>query len=131
MNVGKLAKRMRLLGFDCLYRNDYQDAEIANIAASEQRVVLTRDRRLLYAKQISHGYWVRSVEVDSQVAEVLHRFNFYNSIQPFARCLRCNGILKPIAKADILARLEPKTKLYYDVFINAATASTSTGKVQI
>lgn len=116
VNLGKLAKRLRLLGFDCLYRNDYQDVDVANIAASEQRVVLTRDRRLLYAKQISHGYWVRSVEVDNQVTEVLNRFNLYNSIQPFTRCLMCNGILKSVAKADILTRLEPKTKLYYDVF---------------
>jgi len=116
VNLGKLAKRMRLLGFDCLYRNDYKDADVANIAASEQRVVLTRDRRLLYAKQISHGYWVRAVDVDIQVVEVLHRFDLYGSIQPFARCLICNGVLKSVAKADILARLEPKTKLYYDVF---------------
>ena len=116
VNLGKLAKRMRLLGFDCLYRNDYKDVEVANISVSEQRVVLTRDRRLLYAKQISHGYWVRSVEVDIQVAEVLHRFDLYDSIQPFARCLICNGVLKSVAKADVLARLEPKTKLYYEDF---------------
>jgi uncharacterized protein len=116
VNLGKLAKRLRLLGFDCLYRNDYKDVEVANISASEQRVVLTRDRRLLYAKQISHGYWVRAVDIDIQVAEVLHRFDLYDSIQPFARCLMCNGVLNPVAKADILARLEPKTKLYYDIF---------------
>jgi uncharacterized protein len=116
VNLGKLAKRMRLLGFDCLYRNDYKDTEVANIAVSDQRVVLTRDRRLLYAKRISHGYWVRAVEVEIQVAEVLQRFNLYDLIQPFTRCLMCNGVLKSVAKADILARLEPKTKLYYDVF---------------
>ncbi|WP_422614795.1 Mut7-C RNAse domain-containing protein [Methylobacter svalbardensis] len=64
VNLGKLAKLMRLLGFDSLYRNDYWDAELVNIAVSEQRIVLTRDRRLLYAKQISHGYWVRRVDAE-------------------------------------------------------------------
>ena len=44
VNLGKLAKRMRLLGFDSLYRNDYNDAEIVNFAVNEQRIVLTRDR---------------------------------------------------------------------------------------
>ncbi|MGZ8955871.1 MAG: Mut7-C RNAse domain-containing protein [Methylovulum sp.] len=116
VNLGKLAKRMRLLGFDCLYRNDYLDAEVVNIAVNEQRIVLTRDRRLLYAKQINHGYWVRAVDVGRQIDEVLYRFDLYGSIHPFARCLVCNGVLTPVAKADILALLEPKTRLYYEIF---------------
>jgi len=40
VNLGKLAKFMRLLGFDSLYRNNYRDAEVVHIAASEQRIVL-------------------------------------------------------------------------------------------
>jgi len=120
VNLGKLAKLMRLLGFDSLYRNDYRDAEVVSIAVNEQRIVLTRDRRLLYVKHISHGYWVRAVDVESQIDEVLRRFNLYGSIQPFARCLVCNGMLAPVAKADILDRLEPKTRLYYEVFHRCA-----------
>ena len=116
VNLGKLARFMRLLGFDSLYRNDYRDAEVVNIAVKEQRIVLTRDRRLLYIKHISHGYWVRAVDIESQVDEVLRRFDLFGSIQPFARCLVCNGILVPVAKADILDRLEPKTRLYFEVF---------------
>jgi len=49
---------MRMLGFDCLYRNDFKDKEVVNIAVTEHRIVLTRDRRLLFAKNISYGYWV-------------------------------------------------------------------------
>ncbi|CAG0938848.1 hypothetical protein BROC_00406 [Candidatus Brocadiaceae bacterium] len=116
VNLGKLAKRMRALGFDCLYRNDYQDAELVNIAVNEQRIALTRDRRLLFAKQLEHGYWVRHVEINSQVTEVLFRFNLYHLIQPFMRCLVCNGVLNTVAKADVLEHLEPKTRLYYEVF---------------
>ena len=119
-NLGKLAKRMRLLGFDSLYRNDYQDAEVVNSAVNEQRIVLTRDRRLLYAKQISHGYWVRAVAADIQIDEVLRRFDLYGSIHLFARCLVCNGLLVSVAKADILEYLEPKTRLYYEVFKQCA-----------
>ena len=116
VNLGKLAKRMRLLGFDSLYRNDYRDAEVVNIAVTEQRIVLTRDRRLLFVKHISHGYWVRAVDVESQIDEVLCRFDLYGSIHPFVRCLVCNGELESVSKTDILDRLEPKTRLYFDVF---------------
>jgi len=116
VNLGKLAKFLRLLGFDSLYRNDYRDSEVVNIAVAEQRIVLTRDRRLLYAKRIDHGYWVRAVDVESQIIEVLDRFKLHDAIQPFVLCPVCNGKLAPVAKADILDRLEPKTKLYYQVF---------------
>ncbi|MDD5323533.1 MAG: Mut7-C RNAse domain-containing protein [Methylococcales bacterium] len=120
VNLGKLAKRMRLLGFDSLYRNDYRDEEVVKIAVNEQRIILTRDRRLLYVKQINHGYWVRAVDAESQVDEVLRRFDLHGSIHPFVRCLVCNGMLAPVAKADILDCLEPKTRLYYEVFYQCA-----------
>ncbi|MGD0960984.1 MAG: Mut7-C RNAse domain-containing protein [Methylomonas sp.] len=116
VNLGKLARVMRLLGFDSQYRNDYRDAEVVDIAANGQRIVLTRDRRLLYAKKIEFGYWVRAVKVENQLDEVLQRFDLRGSIQPYARCLLCNGVLAPVAKADILHRLEPKTRLYYEIF---------------
>lgn len=120
VNLGKLAKRLRILGFDCLYRNDYSDAEVANISAKEQRVVLTRDRRLLFAKQITYGYWVRTVHVQRQVEEVIRRFELQAIIRPFKRCLLCNGLLAQVAKADVLDRLEPKTRLYYELFYRCA-----------
>ncbi|TAK63785.1 Mut7-C RNAse domain-containing protein [Methylobacter sp.] len=120
VNLGKLAKLMRLLGFDSLYRNDYRDADVVNIAVNEQRIVLTRDRRLLYVKHISHGYWVRAVDVKSQIDEVLRRFDLHGLIHPFARCLICNGVIMPVAKADILDHLKPKTRLYYEVFHQCA-----------
>lgn len=116
VNLGKLAKSLRLLGFDSRYRNDYRDADVAKIAVSEQRIVLTRDRRLLFAKLIVHGYWVRSVHVERQIAEVLRRFKLYDSVRPFMLCPICNGKLAPVPKVDVLDHLEPKTKLYYEVF---------------
>ncbi len=116
VNLGKLARRLRMLGFDALYDNGYRDAEIAEIAASQRRIVLTRDRRLLFIKCITHGYWVRSVLPDRQTLEVLDRFDLYRQVRPFHRCIACNGILQPVAKDQVIDRLEPKTKLYYDTF---------------
>lgn len=115
-NLGKLAKRLRMMGFDALYDNAYPDARIADIAAAEGRIVLTRDRRLLFAKRIEHGYWVRSTCPDAQIGEVLQRFDLYRQIRPFRRCIACNGLFEAVAKADILDRLAPKTRLYYEAF---------------
>lgn len=116
VNLGKLARRLRMLGFDAMYDNRFHDAEIADIGAAERRIVLTRDRRLLFAKRITHGYWVRAVLADEQVTEVLARFDLYRGIHPFARCIACNGTLQQVAKEEVWERLEPKTRLYYEAF---------------
>lgn len=115
-NLGKLARRLRMLGFDALYDNRYQDAEIADIAATERRIVLTRDRRLLFAKRITHGYWLRSTVPNEQVREVLDRCDLWRQIRPLQRCIVCNGLLERVSKAEVLDYLQPKTRLYYQEF---------------
>ncbi|GAB4290319.1 MAG: Mut7-C RNAse domain-containing protein [Methylophaga sp.] len=115
-NLGKLTRYLRLLGFDCLYRNDYSDADVAEIAARKHRIVLTRDRTLLRRKIISHGYFVRAVLPRQQTREVLRRFDLYRLATPFSRCANCNGSLSPVAKADIDDKLEPLTREHYHEF---------------
>lgn len=115
-NLGRLARYLRLLGFDCLYRNDYSDAEVADIASRQQRSVLTRDRRLLQRKIITYGYFVREVQPRRQVKEILRRFDLYRVVAPFSRCIRCNGLLSGVTKDEIIERLEPLTRQHYDDF---------------
>jgi hypothetical protein len=115
-NLGKLARWLRLLGFDTVYRNDFTDAEVVRVAAGEERIVLTRDRRLLHHKAVTHGYWVRSVDPERQVDEVVRRFQLERSVAPFHRCLACNGLIRAVEKAAVLHRLEPRTRRYYDEF---------------
>ncbi len=116
VHLGKLARLMRLLGFDTLYRNDYDDHEIVQISVAENRAVLTRDRLLLHAKVVNHGYWLRSTNPSEQLSEVIKRFGLEKRIKPYSRCLSCNAILKPIEKEVIEDSLEPKTKQYYEQF---------------
>lgn len=115
-HLGRLARYLRLLGFDCLYRNDFDDAEIADIASRQHRIVLTRDRMLLRRKIIDHGYFVRSDQPRQQVKEVLRRFDMYRLIAPYTRCTRCNGLLSVVAKEDVADRLEPLTRKHFDDF---------------
>ncbi len=116
-HLGKLARRLRLLGCDVLYpRNHLTDAALAQLAHDEQRIMLTRDRGLLMRKLIVHGRLLRSKNTEEQVRDVLQRYNLYDEISPWQRCLQCNGRLHPIPKAAVLDRLEPKTKRYYNDF---------------
>jgi hypothetical protein len=115
-NLGRLARYLRLLGFDCLYQNDYDDETVAGIADRQQRIVLTRDRALLQRRIITRGYFVREVRPRPQVKEVLARFDLYRLVTPFRRCIRCNGLLQAVDKQTIMDRLEPKTRKYIDTF---------------
>ena len=115
-HLGRLAGYLRMMGFDTLYRNDYQDEELVRISTNARRLLLTRDRGLLKRRAVTRGYFVRATEPRQQLAEVLRRFDLYRSIVPFARCLRCNGSLQAAEKQLIQDRLPPKTKQYFDEF---------------
>jgi len=75
VHLGRLAAYLRMLGFDTLYRNDYDDPELADISAEQQRILLTCDRLLLMRKQVIHDYFVRSREPRQQLLEILSRFD--------------------------------------------------------
>ena len=116
VHLGKLARFLRIGGFDTLYENTYADPEIVRIAVSENRIILTRDRRLLHHRVVTHGYWLRSDDPDTQMEEVLRRFDLGSRIGTSTRCPACNGELEPVSKGEILDRLEPLTREYYDTF---------------
>jgi uncharacterized protein with PIN domain len=114
-HLGKLARDLRLLGFNVLYASDASDASLA-AACSDERALLTRDRRLLMHKVVRHGYCPRSDDPDEQIAEVVDRFDLSGLAAPFTRCLPCNGPVARVSKSEILDQLEPLTKAYYHEF---------------
>jgi uncharacterized protein with PIN domain len=116
VNLGKLVKYLRMCSFDAIYSNSYTDHDIAQLAYTENKIVLTRDRRLLKQKIITHGYWIRSTDPIKQIYEVIRRFNLVPMIKPFNRCLECNNLIAPVNKEEILEQLEPKTIQYFDEF---------------
>jgi len=71
VHLGRLAAYLRMLGFDCLYRNDYDDPQLADISAQQQRILLTCDRQLLMRKQVSYGYLVRNRQPHQQLLEII------------------------------------------------------------
>ena len=115
-HLGKLAIYLRMMGFDALYRNDYQDEALARVSCDERRILLTRDRELLKRNAVTHGHCLRTTDPRKQLVEVLKRFDLSKSAAPFQRCLRCNGLLQPVPKEVVSDRLQPKTRRYYDQF---------------
>jgi uncharacterized protein with PIN domain len=113
-HLGKLATHLRMLGFDTLYRNDYDDATLAQVSSREGRILLTRDRGLLKRRIVSHGFYVWESHPEAQLRDVLRRYDLYDQIAPFRRCVHCNAVLEPVAKEEILDRLQPKTRRYFD-----------------
>ena len=122
-HLGKLAVYLRMLGFDTLYRNDYQDETLARISSTQRRILLTRDRELLKRSMVTHGYCLRATDPRQQLVEVLRRFDLFSSAAPFRRCLRCNALLQPVPKEMVTDRLQPNTRRYYDQFSTCETCN--------
>ncbi len=116
VHLGRLAKYLRMFGFDTLYDNSYSDSEIVNISAEGKRIILTRDTGLLKNKKVKRGYWIRSQYPKEQLKEVMLRFDLFSNIKPFCLCMECNGNIEEVKKELIIDNLQPKTKEYYDEF---------------
>jgi hypothetical protein len=115
-HLGKLARHLRMAGFDCLYRNDYRDSEIINAALAEHRIILTRDRGLLKQRVVTHGYYVRRTDSEEQLREVVRALQLQSALRPFSRCRECNAELHEVPKTEVLARLPEKVRGAYERF---------------
>lgn len=116
VNLGKLALKLRLLGFDTLFRNDFEDDEIIEISIREKRIILTRDKGILKQNAVTHGYWLRNDDPKKQLEEIVERLQLQNSFQPFSRCTNCNGRLVPVDKGQLTQHLPADTLRYYNEF---------------
>jgi len=115
-HLGRLAAYLRMLGFDALYRNDYDDEVLAETSADQGRILLTRDRGLLKRSLVTRGFCLRSKDPRQQLLDVVRRFDLQACFAPFTRCISCNGILMPVDKAEIVEQLEAGTRKYFDDF---------------
>jgi uncharacterized protein with PIN domain len=116
VHLGRLSKYLRLCGFDTYFNTDLSDNQIIDISLKERRTILTRDRGLLKNKLVTHGYWIRSMKPEKQLNEVLQKFDLKKRLNPFTRCLECNGMIEDVNKEEIKDRLLQKTKDFYTEF---------------
>lgn len=100
VHLGKLAKRLRLLGFDTIFESGTDDIKLIEISNNETRLLLTRDRQLLMHKTVTRGMFVHEKETDKQVTEILERLSLRDECRPFTRCMVCNGNLESVSFDD-------------------------------
>jgi uncharacterized protein len=120
VNLGRLARLLRVLGLDVWWSSDADDRTLADISVGQQRILLTRDRALLKRRAITHGFFVHAGHPEEQTLEVIRRLDLRRRLAPFTRCVRCNGRLIPVTKDEVIDHLEPLTRRYYDDFSRCA-----------
>lgn len=116
VHLGRLARFLRLLGFDTAFDPGWDDPDLVRISTDEHRILLTRDVELLKHGSLTHGSFIRATEPERQVTEVVRRFHLANRIDPFTRCMVCNGRLVDVPKTDVVDRLPPRTAEHVEGF---------------
>jgi len=116
VHLGKLARKLRLLGFDTYFESNLDDNEIIRMSLAEDRIVLSRDKELINNSRITQGYRILSSDPREQIREVMIRFNLQNNLNPFSRCIDCNGMIENVSKESVNEYLPPKTRQYFDEF---------------
>jgi uncharacterized protein len=120
VHLGSLMRRLRLGGFDVRFDPAMDDAALARASVDENRVILTKDRRLLMRKVVERGCLVLADRLDGQLSQVFRRFELARFLRPLTRCVRCNGAITPIEKDAIRDRLEPGTRREFHEFFACA-----------
>ena len=127
VHLGRLARDLRLLGFDVAWRNDLDDEEIETIAATEGRIALTRDRGLLFRRSLAlafpggpRGMLVRSKDPFHQLVHAVRRFGLAALMRPFSLCSACGGALEPASREAAAERVPAKVAERYSEFFRCS-----------
>ena len=119
-HLGKLATKLRMLGFDTHFSGELSDEEIINLASAQKRIILTRDREMLKSGQVDHGYYVRSVLPATQLKEVIGKFDLGSQFKPFTLCLKCNGKLETACKREVENLVPVETASMFQSFFRCS-----------
>ncbi len=116
VHLGKLARLLRLAGIDCVYDKAFDDLDVIEMASSEKRTILSRDRALLKNGKVTHGYWVRATDPPGQLREIVEAFDLRRALSPFSRCMECNGRLRKADDADVMDQVPFAVLVAFDDF---------------
>ena len=115
-HLGKLARLLRIMGFDTAWDDSWSEARLARRGLNENRTVLSGSLSLLKRAAMDNAMLIRSDNPDDQTDEVLRRFLLADQIRMFGRCSKCNGLLREVPKTEVSARIPPKTAKWLDTY---------------
>jgi hypothetical protein len=98
--LGKLAKWLKILGFDTLYFSKIEDDALLALTRQQRRILLTRDTGLLEKARDVETLFLESEEWKDQVRQVLKKFDLWENVNPHTRCIDCNNPLKNLPKKN-------------------------------
>jgi uncharacterized protein with PIN domain len=99
--LGRLARWLRVLGYDTAYQAHIADTDLAQQAIQEQRILLTRDRALLRAWRLENVCLVQDTMPLVQLRQVVRQFELPWNEGLFSRCMLCNNPLEPVSRQDV------------------------------
>lgn len=103
--LGRLARQMRLLGYDVTYDRSLQDNDIIRISLEERRIILTRDSGLAKRPLAAKHFFVHGDVIQKQLDQIVKAFPPSRSMTPLSRCSICNEALVAVAKEDVKERV--------------------------
>jgi uncharacterized protein with PIN domain len=109
IDLGNIVRFMRVLGFDVYYDSLLSTRKIIEISKRENRIILTRSRKLLKFNDVTHGIFIHPGTTTEQIRRIIDHLDIKDNIKPFSRCPRCNTLLKTVSKEKILYRNPPRT----------------------
>jgi uncharacterized protein with PIN domain len=130
VHLGKLARWLRLLGFDTGYENFLTNAELVAIAKHERRILLSRNAIFKKLDNV-FSFIIESEDPWQQLKQVTEHFQLKNKLRSFSRCIICNGSLEAVSKEQIKDQLEENTAAYLMSSGNAKIASVFIGRARI
>lgn len=108
--LGRLAARLRLIGYDAITVFDIADSEVTRLAAADGRILLTRDHLLSQTRAVP-VHFVVARDVRNQIIEVVRALGLSpDAAKFFTRCTLCNGALASVAESAIAHRIPPKVR---------------------
>jgi uncharacterized protein len=110
-NVGKLARLLRLLGYDTVFFNGANDAQLVEMALAGNRIILTRDTHIPQRRPVIGGrikaILIRDDKPEQQIRQVISALDLRDNRQPFTLCLECNQLLHRLTRKEVENRVPP------------------------
>ena len=103
--LGRLARWLRMLGYDVSYESSISDDDFIARALNEGRIILSMDRKLTKRESAKNSLLVNSPSYKEQLKQVITQYNIDYKSGIFTRCLVCNRLLEPIDKGNIKDRI--------------------------
>jgi uncharacterized protein with PIN domain len=121
INAGKLAKWLRIMGYNAVLFRDKEDSEMVRLALQQNRVILTKDTEILKRRLVTSGklktILIEGEDPELQLRQVVNELGLDYHFNPFSICLECNETLLETSKDSVQGRVPPYVYRTHDCYM--------------